>query len=108
MCYHIQPVVKKLGIKKRVSWHTFRHTYSTLLKANGEDVKVVQELLRHGSSRMTIDGYTQAQMPAKRAAQQRIVAMVRQDAGVVPRGKQHSRWVPSRYPENSAAQPSND
>jgi site-specific recombinase XerD len=73
MRYHIQPVVRKLGIKKRVSWHTFRHTYSTLLKANGEDVKVVQELLRHGSSRITLDVYTQAQMPAKRAAQQRIV-----------------------------------
>ena len=85
--YHIQPVVRKLGIKKRVSWDTFRHTYSTLLKANGEDVKVVQELLRHGSSRITLDVYTQAQMPAKRAAQQRIVAMVRQDAGVLPRGK---------------------
>ena len=71
----------------RVSWHTFRHTYSTLLKANGEDVKVVQELLRHGSSRITLDVYTQAQMPAKRAAQQRIVAMVRQDARGLPRGK---------------------
>jgi len=87
MRYHIQPVVRELGIKKRVSWHTFRHTYSTLLKANGEDVKVVQELLRHGSARITLDVYTQAQMPAKRAAQQRIVAMVRQDAGVLPRGK---------------------
>jgi site-specific recombinase XerD len=87
MRYHIQPVVRGLGINKRVSWHTFWHTYSTLLKANGEDVKVVQELLRHGSSRITLDVYTQAQMPAKRAAQQRIVAMVRQDAGVLPRGK---------------------
>jgi site-specific recombinase XerD len=28
-------------IQKKVSWHTFRHTFSTLLKGNGEDVKVV-------------------------------------------------------------------
>ena len=63
--------------KKRVGWHTFRRTYATLLKANGEDVKVVQELLRHGSSRVTLDIYAQAQMPAKRAAQQKVVAMVR-------------------------------
>ena len=54
-----------------------RHTYSTLLKANGEDVKVVQELLRHASSRITMDVYTQAQMPAKRKAQQKVVEMVR-------------------------------
>jgi hypothetical protein len=26
MRYYIQPVVKKLGIQKRVSWHTFRRT----------------------------------------------------------------------------------
>ena len=77
MRYHIEPVVRGLGIQKRVGWHTFRRTYATLLKANGEDVKVVQELLRHGSSRVTLDIYAQAQMPAKRAAQQKVVAMVR-------------------------------
>lgn len=77
MRYHIDPVVRNLGIRKRVGWHTFRRTYATLLKANGEDVKVVQELLRHGSSRVTLDIYAQAQMPAKRAAQQKVVEMVR-------------------------------
>lgn len=79
MRYHIQPVVQELGIKKRVSWHTFRRTFSTLLKANGEDVKVVQELLRHASSRITMDVYAQAMTPAKRAAQQKVVEMVRPD-----------------------------
>jgi integrase len=74
--YYIQPVVRKLGIKKRVTWHTFRRTYTTLLQANGRG-KVVQELLRHSSSRITMDIYAQAQMPAKRAAQQKVVAMVR-------------------------------
>ena len=77
MRYHIQPVVKTLGINKRVSWHTFRRTYSTLLKANGEDVKVVQELMRHASVRITMDVYAQAMTPAKRAAQQKVVEMVR-------------------------------
>ncbi|MGC2161494.1 MAG: tyrosine-type recombinase/integrase [Silvibacterium sp.] len=77
MRYHIQPVVKRLGINKRVAWHTFRRTYTTLLHANGEDVKVVQELLRHSSSRITLDIYAQAQMPAKRAAQHKVVQMVR-------------------------------
>src|SRR5271156_4408093 len=48
MSYRIQPVAKRLGINKRIGWHTFRRTYTRLLHANGEDVKVVQELLRHG------------------------------------------------------------
>ena len=80
MRYHIQPVVKRLGIDKRVAWHTFRRTYSTLLHANGEDVKVVQELLRHGSVKVTMDVYAQAQMPAKRKAQQKVVEMMRPEA----------------------------
>jgi integrase len=66
MSYHIQPIAKKQGITKRIGWHTFRRTYTTLLHANGEDVKVVQELLRHGSARITMDVYAQALTSAKR------------------------------------------
>jgi integrase len=40
-------VVREFGIDKRVSWHTFRRTYSTLLHTNGEDAKVVQKLWIH-------------------------------------------------------------
>ena len=61
-----------------MTWHTFRRTYTTLLHANGEDVKVVQELLRHSTSRMTLDTYTQALGPDKRAAQSKVVGMIRQ------------------------------
>jgi integrase len=77
MRYHIQPKARNLGFNKKVSWHTFRHTFSTLLKANGEDVKVVQELLRHASAKMTLDTYSQALTPAKRAAQSKVVTMIR-------------------------------
>lgn len=74
---HIQPVARSLGIEKKMSWHTFRHTFSSILKANGEDVKVVQELLRHSTSRMTLDTYTQALGPDKRAAQSKVARMIR-------------------------------
>jgi len=77
MRYHIQPRARSMGIDKKISWHTFRHTFSTLLKANGEDVKVVQELLRHASAKMTLDTYSQALTPAKRAAQSKVVSMIR-------------------------------
>jgi integrase len=76
----IRPAVKRAGITKRVGWHTFRHTFATLLKANGEDVKVVQESLRHANSRITLDTYTQAVTPAKRLAQAKIVTMIRPTA----------------------------
>ena len=54
----------------------FRHTYTTLLTQNDKEVKVVQELLRHANSRITLDLYAQAGMPNKRLAQSKLVPMV--------------------------------
>jgi integrase len=39
---HGRPAVKAAGITKRVAFHTFRHTYTTLLTQNNEDVKVAR------------------------------------------------------------------
>jgi integrase len=47
----IRPAPVRAGIQKKIGPHTFRHTFSTMLIANGENVKVVQELMRHASSR---------------------------------------------------------
>ena len=77
----IRPAAVRAGIRRRIGWHTFRHTYSTTLIANGEIVKVVQELMRHANSRCTLDVYSQARGTAKREAQQRIVEMILPDAG---------------------------
>jgi integrase len=72
----IRPAAARAGIKKRIGWHTFRHTYSSTLIANGENVKVVQELMRHASSRFTLEVYTQAKAQSKRDAQQRIAELI--------------------------------
>jgi len=74
--HRIRPAAERCGIRKRIGWPTFRHSYATLLKANGEDVKVVQESLRHANSRITLDVYTQAVTPAKRQAQSKVVKMI--------------------------------
>jgi len=78
----IRPAAVRAGIRKRIGWHTFRHTYSSTLIANGENVKVVQELMRHASSRFTLEVYTQAKVKAKREAQQRIVEMMLPEEGL--------------------------
>jgi site-specific recombinase XerD len=61
------------GITKKVGWHTFRHTYSTLLSECGNDVKVVQELMRHAKLSTTMEIYTHARMEKKREAQSKVV-----------------------------------
>jgi integrase len=72
----IRPVAERIEIKKWIGWHTFRHTYSTLLRSVGTEFKVMQELMRHSSLRSTIDIYTQAVTPAKRAAQAAVLSLV--------------------------------
>ncbi|MFB3813103.1 MAG: tyrosine-type recombinase/integrase [Terriglobales bacterium] len=74
---HIQPLAARLGIHKRIGWHTFRRTYASLLKANGEDVKVVQELCRHANPNTTLALYAQAFSEDARQAQGKVVEMVR-------------------------------
>ena len=68
--------MKRAAVNKHVSYHTFRHTFGTLLNANGENAKVVQELLRHASMKVTTDVYMQAVNTQKREAQSKLVRMV--------------------------------
>ncbi len=87
----IQPAALRAGIRKRIGWHTIRHTYSTTLITNGENVKVVQELMRHANGRCTLDVYSQAKVTAKREAQQRIVEMIISEDGPTPEIKLQRR-----------------
>jgi site-specific recombinase XerD len=50
----LKPVAVRAKITKRVGWHAFRHIYSTMLRANGTDLKVQSELLRHSNISITI------------------------------------------------------
>ena len=72
---YVRPVAESLKIQKRIGWHTFRHTYSTLLRSVGAEFKVMQELMRHSTLRTTMDVYTQAVAPAKHAAQAAVLAL---------------------------------
>ena len=59
-----------------IGWHTFRHSYSTMLRAAGTDIKVQQELLRHSTIQSTMNIYTQAVSEQKRAANGVVVGML--------------------------------
>jgi integrase len=52
---HIRPAALRAGIRKRVGWHTLRHTFGTLVKSQGADVKTTQELMRHANASITLD-----------------------------------------------------
>jgi integrase len=65
---HVRPAAVAAKITKTIGWHTSRHSVGSHLGQSGENVKVVQELLRHASSRITQDVYQQADQDAKRTA----------------------------------------
>jgi integrase len=72
----IRPAAAAVGITKRIGWHTFRHTFSALIKSLDVDAKVFQELMRHASFRTTMDSYTQALDEPKRQAQERLADLI--------------------------------
>lgn len=52
--YHIfKEAMKRAGIKKDVGVHCLRHSYATHLHENGLDIRFIQELLGHKSTRTT-------------------------------------------------------
>ncbi len=54
---HVRKIIDKysdsLGLSKRVTPHTFRHTYASLLLEEGVDIKYIQEFLGHSSIKTT-------------------------------------------------------
>ena len=72
---HIKPAAVRAGVGK-VGWHTFRHTFSSILHNAGTNMAVQKELLRHADISTTMNMYTQAASPAKREAVHQVARVL--------------------------------
>jgi Phage integrase family len=83
MQHHIKPVADTAGIEIK-GWRTLRHSYTTLLRQNGNDAKIVQGLLRHSSIKITMDIYDEAVSDEKQRAHRGVIRqLTRRDRSVI-------------------------
>lgn len=52
--YVLKDACKKAGITKKVTVHTLRHSYATHLLENGVDIRIIQGVLGHKSTKTTV------------------------------------------------------
>lgn len=72
---HIAPAAMRCAIGQ-IGWHTFRHTFRSLLDETGAPLKVQQELMRHSDIRTTTNIYGKAMEKSKREARGKVVRLV--------------------------------
>ena len=65
----IRSTLTRIGVTKKIGFHSLRHGLGTILRQQGVDLKTTQELLRHANSRITLEIYQQAVSSEKRVAQ---------------------------------------
>lgn len=71
----LRPKGEEIGIA-RLGWHTFRHTYRSLLDETGAPIGVQQKLMRHSNVSTTMNVYGNATLRAKQEANSKVVQMV--------------------------------
>jgi integrase len=60
----------------RIRFHDLRHTFATLMLANGEHPKIVQEALGHSDIGMTLNRYSHVTMNMQKEAASRLDRLV--------------------------------
>ncbi len=82
-CFHagilqrkiLRPTGERIGVS-RLGFHTFRHTYRSLLDETGAPMGVQQKLMRHSNVSTTMNVYGNSTLRAKQQANSKVVQMV--------------------------------
>ena len=74
---NVVPAIVRAGITKpKLGWHTLRRSYASLLLSTGADLRTSMELMRHATSAMTLETYSQSTGGAKREASDKAARLI--------------------------------
>ncbi len=68
---HFLPSLRRAGLRK-IRFHDLRHTYSSLLISQGENIKFIQQQLGHSSIQVTLDRYGHLMPQVQKGAGERL------------------------------------
>jgi hypothetical protein len=102
---YLRPAGEKIGLQG-VGWHTFRHTYRTLIDDVGTPLGVQQRLMRHADIKTTMNTYGSAFEKSKRRANSRVAAALVLPPAIKRQLKDRAREVSLKNlrPETAAIQ----
>jgi integrase len=71
--YHIKPVADLESSLQFSGWHTFRRSFASMVVGSTKGAKAAQELMRHSTSKLTLDLYAPA-LPENKVAASKAIA----------------------------------
>jgi integrase len=75
LAFHYRSIIKAAGVPL-IRIHDLRHTSATLMRANGEHPKIVQERLGHADVSLTLNRYSHVTMDMQREAADRLDKLI--------------------------------
>ena len=86
--------LQKAGLRRSVSPHTLRHSFSTVSIEKGANIKAVSQILGHANCKITIDLYTHLSSEHLRAVMQRCNPLSTEVIPIEERIEMRKKYLP--------------
>ncbi len=97
---HFLPALRRSGLR-RIRFHDLRHTYASLLIAQSENLKFIQQQLGHSSAQITLDRYGHLMPQVQQGFGERLQDAIFENVGRMREVSENKRFDNSQNEENN-------